>query len=53
MWLLNSSVGRKLIMSLSGIFLGLFLRYHMSLNVAAVFTEEAYNAICGFVGATV
>lgn len=51
MWLLNSSVGRKLIMSISGIFLVLFLLFHMSMNVAAVFSEEAYNMICAFLGA--
>lgn len=51
MWLLNSSVGRKLIMSISGIFLILFLLFHMSMNVAAVFSEEAYNMICAFLGA--
>jgi succinate dehydrogenase / fumarate reductase cytochrome b subunit len=38
-------------MSLSGIFLILFLLFHASMNVAAVFSEEAYNAICGFLGA--
>lgn len=51
MWLLNSSVGRKLIMSISGIFLVLFLLFHMSMNVAAIFSEEAYNMICAFLGA--
>ena len=51
MWLLNSSIGRKLIMSISGIFLILFLLFHMSMNVAAVFSEEAYNTICEFLGA--
>lgn len=51
MWLLNSSVGRKLIMSISGIFLILFLLFHMSMNVAAIFSEEAYNMICAFLGA--
>ena len=51
MWLLNSSVGRKLIMSISGLFLVLFLLFHMSMNVAAVFSEEAYNMICAFLGA--
>ena len=51
MWLLNSSIGRKLIMSMSGIFLILFLLFHMSMNVAAVFSEEAYNTICEFLGA--
>ncbi|MDR1645094.1 MAG: succinate dehydrogenase cytochrome b subunit [Tannerellaceae bacterium] len=51
MWLLNSSIGRKLIMSISGVFLILFLLFHASMNVAAVFSEEAYNAICSFLGA--
>ena len=51
MWLLKSSVGRKLIMSISGIFLILFLLFHLSMNVAAVFSPEAYNTICEFLGA--
>lgn len=51
MWLLNSSIGRKLIMSISGLFLVLFLLFHMSMNIAAVFSETAYNAICEFLGA--
>ncbi|MEG1545069.1 MAG: succinate dehydrogenase cytochrome b subunit [Tannerellaceae bacterium] len=51
MWLLNSSIGKKLIMSISGIFLVLFLLFHLSMNVAAVFSEEAYNVICAFLGA--
>jgi succinate dehydrogenase / fumarate reductase cytochrome b subunit len=38
-------------MSISGIFLVLFLTFHMVMNVAAVFSEEAYNAICSFLGA--
>ncbi|MDL2277374.1 succinate dehydrogenase cytochrome b subunit [Parabacteroides sp. OttesenSCG-928-G07] len=51
MWLLNSSIGRKLIMSISGIFLVLFLTFHAAMNVAAVFSEEAYNMICALLGA--
>ena len=51
MWLTNSSIGRKLIMSISGIFLILFLTFHMAMNVTAVFSEEAYNMICAFLGA--
>jgi succinate dehydrogenase / fumarate reductase cytochrome b subunit len=38
-------------MSISGVFLILFLLFHASMNVAAVFSEEAYNAICSFLGA--
>ena len=51
MWLLNSSIGKKLIMSISGLFLILFLLFHLCMNVAAVFSGEAYNMICGFLGA--
>ena len=50
MWLLNSSIGRKLIMSVSGLFLILFLLFHLCMNVAAVFSGEAYNTICGLLG---
>lgn len=38
-------------MSISGLFLILFLLFHMSMNIAAVFSVEAYNAICEFLGA--
>ena len=51
MWLLNSSVGKKAIMSVSGIALVLFLLFHMSMNLVAIFSGEAYNAICEFLGA--
>ena len=51
MWLLHSSIGRKLVMSISGIVLVLFLLFHLCMNVAAVFSAEAYNAICAFLGA--
>ena len=50
MWLLNSSIGKKLIMSISGFFLILFLVFHLTMNVTAVFSEEAYNMICKFLG---
>ena len=49
--LFTSTIGRKLIMSISGLFLILFLLFHMSMNIAAVFSTEAYNAICEFLGA--
>lgn len=51
MWLLNSSIGKKVIMSVSGIILILFLLFHVSMNVTAVFSEEAYNSICSLLGA--
>ena len=50
MWLLNSSIGKKLIMSISGLFLVLCLLFHLSMNVAAVFSGEAYNMVCSLLG---
>ena len=50
MWLLNSSIGKKLIMSISGLLLVLFLLFHLSMNVAAVFSGEAYNMVCSLLG---
>ena len=51
MWLINSSIGRKVVMALTGIALVLFLTFHMSMNVAALFSGDAYNMICEFLGA--
>lgn len=51
MWLLNSSVGRKLIMSITGIMLVLFLLFHALMNLVVIFSPEAYNMICAFLGA--
>ncbi|MCD8165453.1 MAG: succinate dehydrogenase cytochrome b subunit [Bacteroides sp.] len=51
MWLSNSSVGRKVVMSVSGLFLILFLTFHMAINLVAVFSTEAYNLVCMFLGA--
>lgn len=51
MWLIKSSIGRKFIMSLTGLFLVLFLLFHGCMNLALVFSEEAYNWICAMLGA--
>lgn len=51
MWLINSSIGRKLVMSISGVFLVLFLLFHSCMNVVVIFSPEGYNAICEFLGA--
>ncbi|MBQ7878794.1 MAG: succinate dehydrogenase/fumarate reductase cytochrome b subunit [Bacteroidaceae bacterium] len=51
MWLLKSSVGKKVIMSVSGMALILFLLFHMSMNLVALFSGDAYNMICEFLGA--
>jgi len=50
-WLFNSSIGRKFIMSISGIFLILFLLFHASMNLVLLFSAEAYDTICGLLGA--
>lgn len=49
-WLLNSSIGRKFIMALSGCALILFLLFHMCMNLVLVFSTEAYDMICDFLG---
>ncbi len=49
--LFTSSIGKKLIMSITGAFLLLFLLFHVSMNIAAIFSASAYNAICEFLGA--
>mgnify|MGYP001252720681 CR=1 FL=1 len=51
MWLIDSSIGRKLIMSITGVFLVLFLLFHGTMNFVVLFSTEAYNAICEFLGA--
>lgn len=51
MWLFNSSIGRKVVMSVTGIALILFLTFHMCMNVVALFSAEGYNMICEFLGA--
>ncbi len=51
MWLINSSIGRKVVMSVTGIALVLFLTFHMSMNIVALFSAEGYNMVCEFLGA--
>ena len=51
MWLINSSIGRKVVMSVTGIALILFLTFHCCMNVVALFSGEAYNMICELLGA--
>ena len=50
-FLTNSSVGKKVVMSLSGCFLVLFILFHMSMNLTMIFSREGYNLICEFLGA--
>jgi succinate dehydrogenase / fumarate reductase cytochrome b subunit len=55
MWLKDSSIGRKFIMSISGLFLVLFLLFHGSMNLCLVIDDlcgtQAYNWICAMLGA--
>jgi len=51
MWLINSSIGRKVVMSVTGIALILFLTFHCCMNLVALFSGDAYNTICEMLGA--
>ena len=51
MWLTNSSVGRKIVMSVTGLFLVLFVTFHALMNAVALISFDAYDAICEFLGA--
>lgn len=51
MWLTNSSIGRKVIMSVTGLALILFLTFHGCMNLVALFSREGYNTICELLGA--
>ena len=51
MWLTNSSVGRKVVMSVTGLFLVLFVTFHALMNAVALISFEAYEKICEFLGA--
>ena len=51
MWLTNSSIGRKVIMSVTGIALILFLTFHGCMNLVALFSAEGYNMVCEMLGA--
>lgn len=51
MWLTSSSVGRKLVMSITGACLVLFVTFHALMNGVAILWPTAYNEICSFLGA--
>lgn len=51
MWLTSSSIGRKLVMAVTGACLVLFVTFHALMNGVAIFWPAAYNAICAFLGA--
>lgn len=45
-----SSIGRKLAMALSGVFLVLFLGQHFTINMTSVISEKTFNSISHFMG---
>lgn len=44
----TSSIGKKLIMSVSGLFLIVFLLLHLTINALSLISEEAFQAGCDF-----
>ena len=50
-FLTQSSIGKKLVMSISGCCLVLFILFHMSMNLTAIISPEGDNMICELLGA--
>ena len=50
MWLINSSIGKKVLMSVTGMALIFFLTFHACMNVVALIDGDAYNMVCEFLG---
>ncbi|MDO5447187.1 MAG: succinate dehydrogenase cytochrome b subunit [Prevotellaceae bacterium] len=50
MWLIDSTIGRKVIMAVTGFCLILFLTFHAAMNCVALFSGEAYNTVCELLG---
>ena len=46
----NSSLGRKLLMALSGVFLIVFLLQHFIINFLSVISVESFNQVSHFMG---
>ncbi|MFY0644408.1 MAG: succinate dehydrogenase cytochrome b subunit [Bacteroidia bacterium] len=46
----GSSIGKKIVMALSGLFLVSFLLLHFAVNFVSVFSPDAYNAASEFMG---
>ncbi|MEG1539412.1 MAG: succinate dehydrogenase cytochrome b subunit [Muribaculaceae bacterium] len=51
MWLTKSSIGRKTVMAITGLFLVLFVTFHVLMNAVAVISPDGYDAVCEFLGA--
>ena len=52
---INSSIGKKLMMSLAGIFLILFLLVHMGVNLLVIIVDDpmVYNKVAHFMGTNI
>ena len=46
----KSSIGRKVAMALSGVFLVVFLAQHFIINITSVFSESIFNMLSHFMG---
>lgn|SRR5574344_1935163 len=51
LFIFNSSIGRKLVMSITGAALVLFLTFHSIMNIFVIISPEVYDQICEFLGA--
>ena len=45
-----SSIGKKVAMAISGLFLVLFLTQHFSINLLSIFSESSFNEVSHFMG---
>ncbi|MFT4876660.1 MAG: succinate dehydrogenase / fumarate reductase cytochrome b subunit, partial [Bacteroidia bacterium] len=45
-----TSIGRKVIMALTGFFLMFFLLQHLSINMMSVFSADLFNEVSHFMG---
>ncbi|MFI3268667.1 MAG: hypothetical protein R3Y51_08135, partial [Rikenellaceae bacterium] len=45
--LFSSSIGKKLVMSISGLFLIMFLLVHVTANLFILAGKDAFDAACG------
>jgi succinate dehydrogenase / fumarate reductase cytochrome b subunit len=51
-YFIDSSVGKKLIMGLTGLFLSIFLIEHLAANLLAIKSKESFNEFCEFMAGT-
>lgn len=48
--ILNSSIGRKVAMALSALFLMIFILQHFAINILSVFSPDTFNKVSHFMG---